>query len=198
MKRRILRACTAIAASCFVILGARSQTVTAPATAQPAVPVTVQPVTPPTPLLATSPAAPAPTPAPYSFSMQGVNSNGANWSLPSSGAFPALSMTGPQQPATNVIGSAPNTPSKQLPASRKPCYVSIVRRPDAASNDLKALMNNAWPFTLTVTIYGPSGQAVQAIAFGNSRVKSVTAIFDAQRQLDEQLNFQCESMSWLR
>jgi hypothetical protein len=192
MKTRILRACAAIAASCFVILGARSQTVTAPAAVQPAAPVTVQPVAPPTPLLATTPAAPAP----YSFSMQGVNSNGANWSLPSSGALPALSMTGPQQTA-NVVGSAP-TPSKQLPAPRKPCFVSIVRRPDAASNDLKALMNNGWPFTLTVTMYGPSGQAVQVIAFGNSRVKAVTAILDAQRQLDEQLNFQCESMSWLR
>jgi hypothetical protein len=196
MQTRILRACAASAASCFVILGARSQTVTAPATAQPAAPVTVQPVTPPTPLLATTPAAPAPTPAPYSFSMQGVNSNGATWSLPSSGAFPALSMTGPQQ-ASNVVESAPR-PSKQIPAPRPPCYVSIVRRQDAASNDLKALMNNGWPFTLTVTIYGPSGQAVQAIAFTNSRVKSVTAIFDSQRQLDEQLNFQCESMSWLR
>ena len=68
MKTRILRACTVIAASCFVILGARSQTMTAPATAQPAAPVTVQPVTPPTPLLATTPAAPAPTPAPVAAS----------------------------------------------------------------------------------------------------------------------------------
>jgi len=196
MKTRILRACTVIAASCFVILGARSQTMTAPATAQPAAPVTVQPVTPPTPLLATTPAAPAPTQAPYSFSMLGVNANGANWSLPSSGAFPALSMTGPQQ-ASSVVESAPR-PSKQIPVPPKPCSVLIVRRPDAASNDLKALMNNGWPFTLTVTINGPSGQAVQAIAFVNSRVTSVTAIFDAQRQLDEQVNFQCESMRWLR
>lgn len=195
MKTRILRACTAIAASCFVILGARSQTVTAPATVQPAAPVTVQPVTPPTPLLATTPAAPAPTPARYSFSMQGVYSSGANWSLPSSGAFPAVSMTGPQRTA-DVIGS-PTTPSKHLPAPPKPCSVSIVRRPDAASNDLKALMNNAWPFTLTVTIYSPSGQAIEAVAFGTSRVKAVTAILDAQRQLEEQLNFQCESIRWL-
>lgn len=196
MKTRILRACTAIAASCFVILGARSQTVTAPATVRPAAPMTVQPVTPPTPLLAATPAAPPPTPAPYSFSMQGVNSNGANWSLPSSGAFPALSMTGPQQ-AANVVESAP-TSSKRLPAPPKPCSVSIVRRPDAASNDLKALMNNQWPFTLTVTIYSSGGQAVETIAFGKSRVKSVTAIFDAQRQLEERLDFYCESMSWLR
>ncbi len=196
MKTRILRACTAIAASCFVILGARSQTVTAPAAVKSAPPATVQRVTTPAPLVATTPAAPAPTPAPYSFSMQGVNSNGANWSLPGSGAFPALSMTGPQQ-ATNVVESAPTT-SKHLPTPPKPCLVSIVRRPDAASTDLKALMNNGWPFTLTVTIYSSSGQAVEAIAFGNSRVKSVAAVFDAQRQLDEQLSFQCESMRWLR
>ncbi len=193
MKKKVLRACTAIAAISCLILSARSQTVTAPATVQPAAPVTVQPVTPPTPLLATTPAAPAPTR--YSFSMQGVNSNGANWSLPSSGAFPALSITGPQQ-AADVVASAP-TPSKRLPAPPKPCSVSIVRRPDAASNDLKALMNNGWPFTLKVTIYGPSGQGIGVIAYGNSRVKSVSAIFDAQRQLDEQLNFQCESISRL-
>ena len=181
MKTRVLRACTAIAASCCVILGARSQTMTAPATAQPVAPVTVQPVTPPTPLLATTPAAAAPTPAPYSFSMQGVNPNGANWSLPSSGVFPALSVT------QGVCAT-------KIP---KYCYVSIVRRPDAASTDLKALMNNGWLFTLAVTMYGKSGEAIRTVAFGKARVTSVTAIFDAQRQLEEKLDFQSVTMSWL-
>ena len=112
--------------------------------------------------------------------MQGVNSSGATWSLPSSGVFPALSVT------QGMCGAT-------IP---KYCYVSIVRRPDAASNDLKALMNNGWLFTLTVTIYGKSGEAIGTVAFGKARVTSVTAILDAQRQLEEKLDFQSATMSW--
>jgi hypothetical protein len=176
MKTRILRACTAIAASCCVILGARSQTVTAP--------VTAQPVTPPTPLQA-SPAA-ATAPPRYSFSMQG-----ANWRLPSSGAFPALSGTG-VQPVNDVIGGGVPAPSAHPKDAPPPKHVpvSIVRRPDAASTDLKALMNNGWRFTLTITVYDSRGKSVETLVYGNAVVKSVTDIFDAQRQLEEQLEFE--------
>ena len=170
MRTTILRACTVLAASCCLILGARSQTVTAPTPAQP-----IAPQVPAVPT--TSPAAPAP--ARYGFAMQG-----ATWRLPGSGALPALSVT--VAPFATVMDSAGH------PIVKRPQKVAftIIRRPDANSTDLKAILNKGWLFTTTITFYDASGKAIETVSYGNSVLKSLTDIFDAQGQLAERLDFE--------